>query len=135
MIAGRSWIEVVGLELRNNLGVNDGSGVRVLGAGSHIELRQNRIHDIRGKNAMGITVFATAPTPVSDLVIDGNEIYDCDPAPSETLTLNGNVDGFAVTNNIVHDVEQHRHRRHRRRDRHPARPGWWRATASSAATA
>ena len=104
LIADRSWIEVVGFELRNNLGVNDGSGIRVLGAGSHIELRQNRIHDIRGKNAMGITVYATAPTPVGDLVIDGNEIFDCEPAPSEALTLNGNVDGFTVTNNVVHDV-------------------------------
>jgi len=37
-------------------------------------------------------------------VIDGNEVYDCDPAPSEALTLNGNVDGFQVTNNVVHDV-------------------------------
>src|SRR4029077_12731893 len=70
----------------------------------HGELRRNRIHDIRGRNAMGITVFATEPTAISDLVIDGNEVYDCDPAPSEALTLNGNVDWFQVTNNVVRDV-------------------------------
>jgi hypothetical protein len=104
LIAGRSWVRVVGLELRNDLGLNDGAGIRVTGAGSHVELRQNRIHDIRGRNAMGITVYGTEAAAISDLVIDGNEIFDCDPAPSEALTLNGNVDGFQVTNNVVRDV-------------------------------
>ena len=104
LIENRSRVKVIGLELRNNLGVTDGSGVRILGAGSHIEVRDNRIHDMRGANAMGITVYATEAQPISDLVIDGNEIFDCEPAPSEALTLNGNVDGFAVTNNVVRDV-------------------------------
>lgn len=104
LIENRSWVQVVGLELRNNLGLGDGSGIRVLGSGDHIELRNNRIHEIRGSNAMGITIFAIAATPVTNLVIDGNEIYDCDAAPSEALTVNGNADGFAVTNNHVHDV-------------------------------
>ena len=36
---------------------------------------------MRGANAMGITVFGTKPTPISDLVIDGNTIFDCEPAP------------------------------------------------------
>ena len=101
LIENRSYVKVIGFELRNNLGVNDGSGVRVLGAGSHIEIRDNRIHDIRGHDAMGITVYGTAATPISDLVIDGNEIYECDPYRSEALTLNGNVTDFAVTNNPV----------------------------------
>jgi cysteine-rich repeat protein len=104
LLQSRSWVRIVGLELCNDLGLDDGSGIRVEGSGSHVELRQNRIHDIRGRNAMGITVFATEPTAISDLVIDGNEVYDCDPAPSEALTLNGNVDGFTVTNNVVRDV-------------------------------
>jgi cysteine-rich repeat protein len=105
LIEDRSWVKVAGFEIRNSTGVSDGSGIRVLGAGSHIELRDNDIHDIRGSNAMGITVFATKATAISDLVIDGNTIHDCEPAPSEALTLNGNVDGFAVTNNEVRDVD------------------------------
>ena len=32
LIENRSWVEVVGLELRNSLDVNDGSGIRVTGA-------------------------------------------------------------------------------------------------------
>ncbi len=103
-IEGRSYIKLIGFEIRNHLGVNDGSGVRVLGSGSRIEIRSNRIHDIRGAHAMGITVYGTEPEPISELVIDGNEIYDCEPFRSEALTLNGNVTDFQVTNNIVRDV-------------------------------
>ena len=54
---------------------------------------------------MGITVYGTSPAEgVHDLTIGGNEIYDCQPARSEALTLNGNVHDFAVTNNYVHNV-------------------------------
>ena len=45
---------------------------------------------------MGITVYATEPTAISDLVIGGNEVYDSEPATSEAIVLNGNVDGFVV---------------------------------------
>jgi cysteine-rich repeat protein len=104
LIEDESWVRIVGLEIRNDFGVTDGSGIRVLGAGAHVELRQNDIHDIRGRNAMGITVYGTEPTSISDLVVDGNTIHDCEPAPSESLTLNGNVEQFTVTNNVVRDV-------------------------------
>jgi Right handed beta helix region len=104
LIDDRSWITVRGLVLRNDLGVSDGSGIRVLGTGSHIELRDNEIHDVRGSDAMGITVYGTAASPISDLVVDGNVIHDCEPARSEALTVNGNVTDFAITNNVVRDV-------------------------------
>ena len=105
LIRSKSYIRLIGFEIRNNLGVNDGSGVRIVGAGAHIEIRDNRIHDMRGRDAMGITVYGTSRTAaIRDLVIDGNEIFDIEPARSEALTLNGNVTRFAVTNNVVRDV-------------------------------
>ena len=104
LMISRSYVRLVGFQIRNNLGVNDGSGVRILGSGSNIEIRSNHIHDIRGNHAMGITVYGTEAEPISDLLIDGNEIYDCEPARSEALTLNGNVTDFEVTNNVVRDV-------------------------------
>ena len=105
LIDTRSYVRVSGLEIRNDLNVHDASGIRVLGSGAHVELLGNDIHDIRGADAMGITVYGTDPaTPISDLVIDGNTIHDCDPAHSEALALNGNVTSFAVTNNVVRDV-------------------------------
>lgn len=104
LIESRSHVRFQGFEVRNNLGVNDGSGVRIVGAGTAVEIRDNRIHDVRGSHAMGITVYGTEATSISNLVIDGNEIYDCDPARSEAVALNGNVEQFTVTNNVVRDV-------------------------------
>ncbi len=100
----KNHIVVRGLEVRNNLGVNDGSGVRILGSGTGIEIRDNEIHNMTGDHAMGITVYGTKPTAIADLVIDGNVIHDCEPAQSEALALNGNVDGFEVTDNVIRDV-------------------------------
>jgi len=95
---------VRGFEIRNHLNVSDGSGVRIVGAGDNIQIIANEIHHITGDDAMGITVYATKATPISNLVIDGNTIRDCEPARSEALVLNGNVDGFQVSNNLVRDV-------------------------------
>lgn len=104
-IQDQSYLKVIGFEITDHLDVNDGSGIRVKGHGRHIELRGNRIHKIRGRDAMGITIYGTdVNAPLEHVVIDGNEIFDCDPARSEALTLNGNVSHFQVTNNVVRDV-------------------------------
>jgi len=104
LIDTQSYVQIVGFTIQNDIGVADGSGIRVLGSGDHISLLNNTIHGITGTDAMGITVYGTAATSISNLVIDGNVIYDCQPAQSETLTLNGNIDTFQITNNVVHDV-------------------------------
>jgi parallel beta-helix repeat protein len=104
-IKDRNYVRISGFEIRDNLKVKDGSGIRVEGACDHIELIKNRIHEIRGKDAMGITIYGkNNETPLSNLLIEGNEIFDCEPAQSETLTLNGNVSGFKILNNILRDV-------------------------------
>lgn len=105
LIENRSHLTIEGFEIRNSSGLTDGSGVRILGSGSHITVRDNRIHEMRGVNAMGITVYGTSTTAsISNLTIEGNEVFDCDPAPSEAITLNGNVELFTVVANHVHDV-------------------------------
>ena len=104
-IQNQSHIHLIGLEIRDLLGTKDGSGIRIEGAGAGIHILNCRIHEIRGKDAMGITVYGTSPEEaISGLVIQGNEVFDCDPATSEAIVLNGNVDGFNVTQNLVHDV-------------------------------
>ncbi|MCY7409989.1 MAG: right-handed parallel beta-helix repeat-containing protein [Chitinophagales bacterium] len=103
----KNYIRIQGLQLQNCVVPNnhDGAGVFIEGKGDHIEILNCKIHDITGDNAMGITVYGTNKIiSVSNLIIDGNEIYDCEPAPSETLTLNGNVRLFQITNNLIHDV-------------------------------
>jgi len=100
-----SHVRISGFEIRDLIKANDGSGIRVEGACTHIELRDNIIHELRGKDAMGITIYGTNATqPISHISIVGNEIYDCDAAQSEALTLNGNVTDFKIIGNVVHDV-------------------------------
>lgn len=104
LIENLSYVRIIGFEILNNLDVEDGSGIRITGAGSHIQVRNNTIHEMRGISAMGITVYGTERRALSGIVISGNEIYDSEPAPSEALTLNGNVSHFKVLNNTIHDV-------------------------------
>jgi hypothetical protein len=90
-------------------------GISVTGAGSHIELLNNNVHHIeqnfngrdapgRGGNGFGIAVYGTdAETPISELVIDGNEVHHLKTGSSESLVVNGNVTNFRITHNVVHD--------------------------------
>jgi tetratricopeptide (TPR) repeat protein len=103
-IENKSYIIVDGFEIRNNLWVKDGSGIRIEGHGSSIEIRNNKIHEITGRNATGITVYGISATPINNLIIDGNEIYNAEPTTSAAIVLNGNIRDFEIKNNTVHDV-------------------------------
>ena len=104
-LSNHNYVNFIGFELINDLKVSDGSGIRIEGTGNHLIIQHNTIHHITGADAMGITIYGESATnAISNLTIDSNEIYDCQPAHSETLTLNGNVTNFSVTNNYVHDV-------------------------------
>ncbi|MFI5251935.1 MAG: choice-of-anchor Q domain-containing protein [Bacteroidota bacterium] len=104
-----NYVRFQGFELRNNLDQTFGTGIWVQGYGDHIVLNNNVIHDMRaavgGGDAMGISVYGSDPNfPISNIAIDGNKIFNCEPGHSESLTLNGNVDTFYIYNNSVHDV-------------------------------
>lgn len=114
LILGRSYVRVQGLELRNYQSTNGTTnqnqvpcGVHIRGASDHIEIHGCKVHDIWNHfadgNAFGIAVYGDAATPMTDIIIDGNEIYQCRLGNSETLTINGNVINWQVTNNLVHD--------------------------------
>lgn len=104
-INNQDYVRIMGFDVRDNYGVNNGSGIRLTSGGDHVEIRNNRVYNIFGRSAMGITVYGSDPLrAISNVVIDGNEITRCTPAPSEALALNGNVRDFAVTNNYVHQV-------------------------------
>lgn len=91
------------------------AGIRVYGHGSHIEIRDNNVHNIeqtypgrqgpgRGANGFGIAVYGTdATSPITDLIVDGNEVHNLQTGSSESLVLNGNVTNFRVTRNRVHN--------------------------------
>ena len=60
------------------------------------------VHGIRGVH--GICVYGEDPhTAVKDIRITGNEVYDCECGSSETIAVNGNIDGFEIDGNVIHD--------------------------------
>lgn len=110
-IVDQSYIKVIGLEIRNII-VSDKNvfpaAIWLHGALSNVEICNNKIHTIHQNaneaGAHGLAVYGTNyTTPISDILIDGNEIFNCKLGWSETLVLNGNVENFVVSNNIVHD--------------------------------
>lgn len=54
--------------------------------------------------AFGIAVKGRAAAPIRGLQVVGNTLEDLRLGGSEPLAINGNVDGFEVTDNVVHDV-------------------------------
>src|ERR1700733_13451601 len=117
-IHNKSYVRIQGLEIRNYHTAEHRLtplGISVIGAGTHIELLHNNVHHIeqnfqgrdapgRGGNGFGIAVYGTdANTPISELVIDGNEVHHLKTGSSESLVVNGNVTHFRITHNVVHD--------------------------------
>jgi hypothetical protein len=117
-IHNQSYVRVEGFEIRNYHTAErrlTPLGIDVMGAGSHIELVKNNVHHIEqtfdgrdapghGANGFGIAVYGTdAKTPISELVIDGNEVHHLKTGSSESLVVNGNVTNFRITHNVVHD--------------------------------
>jgi len=112
-IQNRDYLAIGGFEIRNytsNTTADVPIGIYITAADSYIQILGNRIHDIvttaRGcnANALGLAVYgSSAPASINNLTIGGNEVFDNTTGCSETVTLNGNVDNWIVTNNIIHD--------------------------------
>jgi len=117
-IHDKSYVRIEGFEIRNFRTAEHRLtplGISIMGAGSHIELLKNNVHHIEqtfngrdgpghGANGFGIAVYGTdAKTPISELVIDGNEVHHLQTGSSESLVVNGNVINFRITHNVVHD--------------------------------
>src|SRR5580692_9835324 len=117
-IHNQSYVRIEGFEIRNYRTAEHRLtplGISVTGSGSHIELLKNNVHHIennfqgrdapgRGGNGFGIAVYGTdAKTPITDLIIDGNEVHHLKTGSSESLVVNGNVTNFRITHNVVHD--------------------------------
>jgi hypothetical protein len=112
-----SYVIVEGFELRNYTTAKLSQvplGIYIEGAGSGVQIVNNHIHNITttakttpkkcGSDAFGMTVYGTqAPASINGLVISGNELDNMQTGCSETLSLDGNVDGFEIVSNLVHD--------------------------------
>lgn len=117
LIDSKSNVRVKGLELRNystdkaQLAI---AGIRIQGSGSAVEIVNCHIHNIEnnaavdaqklGRDAMGIAIYGSdGKHALSGVLIDGCEVDHCRLGSSESLTFNGNIDGFKVTRCTVHD--------------------------------
>jgi hypothetical protein len=110
-IVNQSYITIRGFEIRDfttNSVAYVPTGVWITGSGTGVHILNNVVHNITTKseengNAFGISVYGTSKTPITQLVISGNEVYDLRTGESESVNVDGNVTHFAITNNLVHD--------------------------------
>lgn len=114
-----SYVVLAGFEIsdhdRGQTEAADAIGVQVEpseGDLTNIQILNNWVHDIgpgvvEGAacyyNAHGIIAQAEGQL-IQNLIVRGNELSNLYVGHSECLVLNGNIDGFEVTQNYVHDV-------------------------------
>jgi hypothetical protein len=88
-------------------------GIYVHGPARDIRLLGNHVHSMGNYNgtlgsfdlnAHGIAVYGdSAAQSISGLVIEGNEVDHLALGASESVVVNGNVDGWRITRNHIHD--------------------------------
>lgn len=115
LISGRSNLVFRGLTFQNfrtTSAAKTPLGIWLNGACQNVTITGCTIHHIEqnnttlnnfNANAHGLLVYGDSTTPMRNIVIDGNELHSLRLGASEALTVNGNVDGFSVTGNWVHD--------------------------------
>lgn len=106
-IYNSSNVRIEGLEIKNNVDTDYARGIFIEGSGDTIQLVNNTIHGIKAKkNGHGIVVYGTdGGQAIEKLLISDNHIYDCVLGSSEALVVNGNVNGFIIDGNEIHDVD------------------------------
>jgi hypothetical protein len=116
-LSNLSYVVVEGFEIRNYTTAKTTQvplGVYIQGAGSGVQIVNNHIHNITttakttpkkcASDAFGLAAYGTAaPASINGLVISGNEVDHLLTGCSETVSVDGNVDGYMVTSNLVHD--------------------------------
>ncbi|MBI4647921.1 MAG: hypothetical protein HY738_15355 [Bacteroidia bacterium] len=112
-VYAQSYLKFEGLNFMNNY-INGGAGVIIEHGSHHIQFITNKISNIcfstnpsdpvnENTNANPFVVLGDdETTSCNNIIVDGNEIFDCRPGFSEALTLDGNVVQFEIINNIIH---------------------------------
>jgi hypothetical protein len=110
-IVNQSYLTISGFEIRNYSTGNSSatpSGIWITGYGTSIKILNNLVHNIetsseQNGNAFGISAYGTSQSPITQLVISGNEVYSLKTGGSESVNVDGNVTYFQITNNLIHD--------------------------------
>jgi hypothetical protein len=121
-----SYVTVDGFEISNfKTGVSTKTntlvpaGIALQGSGTNIQLVNNNINNIwnQGKatnhtgncpsgspEAFGLVVAGTSgTTPLTNISIIGNTLTNLMTGCSESMELDGNINGFIIANNLVHN--------------------------------
>ena len=109
-INSANYIVFDGFEVRNLFSSSESQypgGIRVQNGGSYIHLLNNDVHHIENRspsgNAHGIHIYGNSFLPLKQIRISGNRVHHLTLGASESLTLSGNIDGFVVDGNVIHD--------------------------------
>ncbi len=113
-ISGMSNITMEGFEVANFIapdGVIEINGITVDAGASNVTLRGNHIHHIQNFNPYpggglcgghAILIIGNNNRKMQNIVVESNKIHDCVTGYSETVTVNGYVDGFTVDGNEIY---------------------------------
>lgn len=92
------WVNI------NGILVKEGSG--------NITVRKNKIYNIEhnvapadGRSGHGIEIIGNTSVAMKNILVEDNEIHDCNTGYSENLTINGYVDGFIIRRNKIYNTE------------------------------
>src|SRR5258705_3776989 len=87
IISNRNYIRVTGMTVRSFLGSGTPMGGSGEGSSSFIELRNNLIHNIESPNGNphGIAFYGIAATPMTNIVVEANDILNSTPRHSAAL--------------------------------------------------
>lgn len=106
-IYGQQYVKIIGLNLTQNV-VDDASAFNINQGSHHIEIRNNKISHMDRKSASSMPIFVSSSlssnVPTHDIIINGNEIFNCDAGSAQAVTVMGNVEKVEFSNNSVHDL-------------------------------
>ncbi|MDE1156090.1 MAG: right-handed parallel beta-helix repeat-containing protein [Acidobacteriaceae bacterium] len=109
-ISNCSYVSVEGFTIRNitpNTSSVFPAAISINGNSSYVQIRGNTIYNVNNGvyGAHGIGVYANSSSGANtNMVIDGNLLYNLVLGYSESIHIDGDVQYFSVTNNQVHDT-------------------------------
>jgi len=113
LFAGVSYVHLIGFEVKNVISGSASDvpiGVLIDDGCHHLTIANNWIHDVKttgttsSYNAHGLAAYGSSgTTSIKYLYIWHNELSNLVLGYSESLVMNGNVEYFDISGNLIHD--------------------------------
>jgi hypothetical protein len=109
-VNGGADIKIDGFEIRNFVLGDPPAGIIVSGGAKNVTLSHIEIHHIGSAYNGSQPIFirgdgGTQATAITGLVITDVYVHDVRLGQNETISVNGNVDGFVVEHNTIENVD------------------------------